>query len=57
MHGKRGGRVQINVLQFRELAERVEKLEEDFKNLNKPEGVKKTAPKKDKMEALDAEEK
>ena len=53
MYGKRGGRVQVNMMQYQELVERVETLEAILikKEVEKPETAEPTKP--DIMKALD----
>ena len=59
MYGKRGGRVQVNVMQFMELKERVAVLENALSELTKKDTVKDTSEdgmtKKDVIDLLDAQ--
>lgn len=53
MYSKRGGRVQVNMMQFYELVERVENLENALSNDNgKKEQVKKSSDEPTKKEVI-----
>jgi hypothetical protein len=53
MQGKRGGRVQVNMMQYMELVERVEGLEAIVKNIDVAPPVEAELTKPNIMKALD----